>query len=146
MYSKAPAVTARGSTSTGPAPDKAIALPAVYRANLEYQSHVPFQHSRTRVIDSLTRGRRGICTLVQRQRTWGGRGGLSPPTFDKGGLSPPKIWLSMGQMKNVKYFIMPELFRMNVYNKLHEHQAPPPLLTCCLCPCSAFIYAMVYPH
>ena len=64
MYSKAPAVTARGSTRTGPAPVKAIALPAVYRANLEYQSHVPFQHSRTRVIDSRTRGRRGFCTLV----------------------------------------------------------------------------------
>ena len=30
------------------APVKAIALPAVYRANLEFQSHVPFQHSRTR--------------------------------------------------------------------------------------------------
>ena len=39
------------------APVKAIALPAVYRANLEFQSHVPFQHSRTR-------GRRGFCTLV----------------------------------------------------------------------------------
>ena len=32
------------------APVKAIALPAVYRVNLEFQSHVPFQHSRTRVI------------------------------------------------------------------------------------------------
>ena len=32
------------------APVKAIALPAVCRANLEFQSHVPFQHSRTRVI------------------------------------------------------------------------------------------------
>ena len=31
------------------APVKPIALPAVYRANLELQSHVPFQHSRTRV-------------------------------------------------------------------------------------------------
>ena len=30
---------------------KAIALPAVYRANLESQSYVPFQHSRTRVIE-----------------------------------------------------------------------------------------------
>ena len=30
------------------APVKAIALPAVYRANLEFQSHVPFQHSRMR--------------------------------------------------------------------------------------------------
>ena len=30
------------------APVKAIALPAVYRANLEFQSHVPLQHSRTR--------------------------------------------------------------------------------------------------
>ena len=39
------------------APVKATALPAVYRANLEFQSHVPFQHSRTR-------GRRGFCTLV----------------------------------------------------------------------------------
>ena len=39
------------------APVKAIALPAVHRANLEFQSHVPFQHSRTR-------GRRGFCTLV----------------------------------------------------------------------------------
>ena len=39
------------------APVKAIALPAVYRANLEFQSHVPFQHSRTC-------GRRGFCTLV----------------------------------------------------------------------------------
>ena len=39
------------------APVKAIALPAVYRANLDFQSHVPFQHSRTRV-------RRGFCTLV----------------------------------------------------------------------------------
>ena len=29
------------------APVKAIALPAVYRTNLEFQSHVPFQHSRT---------------------------------------------------------------------------------------------------
>ena len=36
------------------APVKAIALPAVYRANLEFQSHVPFQHPRTRVIDSRT--------------------------------------------------------------------------------------------
>ena len=44
------------------APVKAIALPAVYRANLEFQSHVPFQHPRTRVMDSLTRGRRGFCT------------------------------------------------------------------------------------
>ena len=36
----------------------------------------------------------------------GGAGGLGPPLFDKGGLSPPpppKIWLSMGQMKNVKF-------------------------------------------
>ena len=32
----------------GTAPFKAIALPAVYRANLEFQSHVPFQDSRTR--------------------------------------------------------------------------------------------------
>ena len=46
------------------APVKAIALPAVYRANLEFQSHVPFQHPRTRVIDSRTRGRRGFCTSV----------------------------------------------------------------------------------
>ena len=46
------------------APVKAIALPAVYRANLEFQSHVPFQHPRTRVIDSRKRGRRGFCTLV----------------------------------------------------------------------------------
>ena len=43
---------------------KAIALPAVYRANLECQWHVPFQHSRTRVIDLRTRERRGFCTLV----------------------------------------------------------------------------------
>ena len=28
------------------APVKAIALPAVYRANLEFQSHVPFLYSR----------------------------------------------------------------------------------------------------
>ena len=48
----------------GTAPVKAIALPAVYRANLEFQSHVPFQHPRTRVMDSRTRGRRGFCTLV----------------------------------------------------------------------------------
>ena len=34
----------------------------------------------------------------------GGQGGLEPPPlFDKGGLSPPKIWLLMGQMKNVKF-------------------------------------------
>ena len=33
-----------------------------------------------------------------------GQGGLEPPPlFDKGGLSPPKIWVSMGQMKNVKF-------------------------------------------
>ena len=32
------------------APVKPIAFPAVYRANLEFQSHVPFQHSRTCVI------------------------------------------------------------------------------------------------
>ena len=56
----------------------------------------------------------------------GAGGGLSPPTFCKGGLSPPKIWLSMGQMKNVKYFVMPDVFRMNVYSELHEHRAPPP--------------------
>ena len=31
---------------------KAIALPAVYRAN---QKHVPFQHSRTRVMRALSR-------------------------------------------------------------------------------------------
>ena len=37
---------------------KAIVLPAVYRANLEFQSHG------TRVIDLRTRGRRGFCTLV----------------------------------------------------------------------------------
>ena len=43
---------------------KAIALPAVYRANLECQSHVPFQHLRTRVIDWRTCGRQGFCTLV----------------------------------------------------------------------------------
>ena len=43
---------------------KAIVLPAVCRANLEFQSHVPFQNSRTRVIDLRTRGRRGFCTLV----------------------------------------------------------------------------------
>ena len=30
------------------APVEAIALPAMYRANLEFQSHVPFQHLRTR--------------------------------------------------------------------------------------------------
>ena len=49
----------------GTAPFKAIALPAVYRANLEFQSHVPFQHSRTRTFkDSRTRGRRGFCTSV----------------------------------------------------------------------------------
>ena len=46
------------------APVKAISLPAVYRGNLECQSHVPFQHSRMRVIDSCTRVRRGFCTLV----------------------------------------------------------------------------------
>ena len=34
---------------------KAIALPAVYRAKLEFQSHVPFQHSRTRVMRALSR-------------------------------------------------------------------------------------------
>ena len=34
------------------------------------------------------------------------------------------MWLSMGQMKNVKYFVMPDVFRMNVYSKLHEHRAP----------------------
>ena len=34
---------------------KAIALPAVYRANLEFQSHVPFQHSRTRLMRALSR-------------------------------------------------------------------------------------------
>ena len=45
------------------APVKAIVLPAVYRANLEFQSHVPFQHSRTRVIDLRTRGRRGFCIV-----------------------------------------------------------------------------------
>ena len=33
-------------------------------SNLEFQSHVPFQNSRTRVIDLRTRGRRGFCTLV----------------------------------------------------------------------------------
>ena len=32
----------------GYCPVKAIALPEVYRANLEFQTHVPFQHSRTR--------------------------------------------------------------------------------------------------
>ena len=64
MYSEAPAVTARGSTSMRIAPVKAITLPTVYRANLGFQSHVPFQHSRMRVIDSRTRGRRGFCTLV----------------------------------------------------------------------------------
>ena len=46
------------------APVKAIVLPAVHRANLECQLHVPFQHSRTRVIDSRMCGRRGFCTLV----------------------------------------------------------------------------------
>ena len=40
------------------------ALPAVYKANLEFQSHVPFQHPHTRAMDSRTRGRRGFCTLV----------------------------------------------------------------------------------
>ena len=34
---------------------RAIALPAVYKANLEFQSHVPFQHSRTRVVRALSR-------------------------------------------------------------------------------------------
>ena len=34
---------------------KAIALPAVYRANLEFQSHVPFQHSHMRVMRALSR-------------------------------------------------------------------------------------------
>ena len=43
---------------------KAIALPAVYRANLECQLHVPFQHSRMRVIDSRMHGCQGFCTLV----------------------------------------------------------------------------------
>ena len=37
------------------APVKAIALPAVYRANFEFQSHVLFQHSRTRVMRALSR-------------------------------------------------------------------------------------------
>ena len=37
------------------APVKAIALPAVYRANLEFQSHVPFQHLRTHVMRALSR-------------------------------------------------------------------------------------------
>ena len=32
----------------GTAPVKAIALPAVYRANLEFQSHVHFLYTRTR--------------------------------------------------------------------------------------------------
>ena len=64
--------------------------------------------------------------LLQRQRTWG-VGGLEPSQFLKGGgLSPPKIWLSMGQMKNVKYFVMPDIFRVNIYSKLHEHRAPAP--------------------
>ena len=61
MYSEAPAVTASGSTSTLTALVKAIVLPAVYRANLEFQLHVP---SCTRIIDSRTCGRRGLCTLV----------------------------------------------------------------------------------
>ena len=46
------------------APVKAIVLPTVYRANLEFQSHVPFQHLRTGIIDLRTRGRQGFCTLV----------------------------------------------------------------------------------
>ena len=46
------------------APVKAIVLPAVYRANLEFQLHVPFQNSRMRIIDLRTHGRRGFCTLV----------------------------------------------------------------------------------
>ena len=37
------------------APVKAIVLPAVYRANLEFQSHVPFQHSRMCVMRVLSR-------------------------------------------------------------------------------------------
>ena len=41
----------------GTAPVKPIALPAVYRTNLELQSHVPFQHSRTRVIYEIYRVR-----------------------------------------------------------------------------------------
>ena len=41
----------------GTAPVKPIALPAVYRTNLEFQSHVPFQHSRTRVIYEIYRVR-----------------------------------------------------------------------------------------
>ena len=60
----------------------------------------------------------------------GGQGGLEPPppTFDKGGLSPP------GCHKNV--LNTNSLFRMNVNNPpLYERRAPP-LLTCCLCLCS----------
>ena len=41
----------------GTAPVIPIALPAVYRTNLELQSHVPFQHSRTRVIYEIYRVR-----------------------------------------------------------------------------------------
>ena len=63
---------------------------------------------------------------------------LSPPHFLIRVAEPPKIWLSMGEMKNV---VMPDIFRMNVYSKQHEHRAPPPpplppLLTCCLCLCN----------
>ena len=46
------------------APVKAIVLPAVCRANLEFQLHMPFQNSHTRIIDLRTHGRRGFCTLV----------------------------------------------------------------------------------
>ena len=59
--------------------------------------------------------------VMYRGREPGGQGGLAPPLFDKGGLSPSKIWLSIGQMKNVKYFVMPDVVRMNVYSELHEH-------------------------
>ena len=47
-----------------------------------------------------------IVSVTSEAENPGGAGGR--------GAEPPKIWLSMGQMKNVKYFVMPDVFRMKV--------------------------------
>ena len=79
-----------------------------------------------------------LTLLNQRQRTWGGRGGLSPPLFEQGGAEPPPK-LEMSMVKCKYYVIANRLCRMYsgrmcVNYLLYEHRAPP-LLTCRLCPC-----------
>ena len=44
-----------------------------------------------------------LCAICRGREPGGAGGAQAPPLFDKGGLSPPKIWLSMGQMKNIKF-------------------------------------------